>query len=72
MTKKRAERKTKHMSNCKKYGTYKSTISQNNNHQAKFKLTQEKNDSFKHKSIKSNDTRDKLYPLQHNKKNRQR
>ena len=27
---------------AKKYGTYKSTISQNNNHQAKFKLTQEK------------------------------
>jgi len=51
--KKRAERqKNTLMSNCQNTAnTYKSTILQDNNHQAKFKLTQEKkeSDSFNHK-----------------------
>jgi len=57
------------LSNCKSTAnTYKSIFSQDNKHQAKFKLTQEiKSDSFSHVSTKSNDICDK-HQLQHNQK----
>ena len=64
MTQKRADRKTKHTAvklQKNTANTYKSSISQDNNHQAKLKLTHKKeNDSFNQKSTKSYD---KLRPL---------
>jgi len=60
----RENKKKTLLSNCKiTANRYKSTISQANNHQVKFKLTQEKiwNDSFDHTSTTSNDIYDKLH-----------